>query len=318
MPLKTPQFWYRPAGIKAYALLPIAWLYQIGHRINQRFKPAPYETSIPVICIGNAVAGGSGKTPTAIALMALIKEAGFHKAPYFLTRGYGGETDAPRLVNAEKDKAGQVGDEPLLLARSAPTIVAKNRADGAKLAEQQGADLIVMDDGLQNQSIKKDISFLVIDRAVNFGNGKTIPAGPLREPLSKVLPKSDVVICIGRPLVSDKPVFEAEILTDKFDDTLKYIAFAGLGRPQKFLDTLEENKATIVGWHAFADHHLYSEYEIHEMLKEATEKKAHLITTEKDYMRLPKDLKNNIKTLPITLNFKDKKAIVDLMCEKLG
>ncbi len=318
MPFKTPEFWYQPAGLRAYALLPFAWLYQIGHVINQGLKSSPYKSSIPVICIGNAVAGGSGKTPAALSFMKTIQESGLYKNPYFLTRGYGGESNSTSLVDAQKHNAAQVGDEALLLAKHAPTIVATNRADGAKLAERADADLIIMDDGLQNNSLVKDITFLVIDRAVDFGNGKTIPAGPLREPLSRVLPKIGAVICIGRPLQSDKTVFEADITPIENNLTGKYIAFAGLGRPKKLLKTLQDMKANIVGWHEFADHHLYTQFEIDALLKEANAQDAQLITTEKDHVRLPKAVKDKIKTLPIALNFKDENSLVTFLKNKLN
>ncbi len=174
-----------------------------------------------------------------------------------------------------------------------------------------------MDDGLLNNALHKDITFLVIDRAVDFGNGKTIPAGPLREPLSRILPKSDAVICIGAPLHSDKPVFEASITPDAFDTTQKYIAFAGLGRPEKFLNTLKELNADIVGWHEFADHHAYNADEINDLLKQAKDKNATLITTEKDLIRLPTNLKSQVQALPITLNFSNKNTLTDFLKESL-
>ena len=320
MPFKTPKFWYAPMGLKAYALTPLAWLYQIGHRLNQAFKPAPYKANIPVICIGNAVAGGSGKTPTAIAVMALIKENNVVQNPVFVTRGYGGTNQDAYEVDVQNYDVTASGDEAYLLAQHATTIIAKNRADGAKLAESLGADLIIMDDGLLNNSLHKDITFLVIDRAVDFGNSKTIPAGPLREPLSRILPKSDAVICIGAALHSDKPVFEATIISEAktIDTTQKYIAFAGLGRPEKFKHTLEDLGADILGWHEFADHHAYSADEINDLQKEANTKNATLITTEKDHIRLPTSLKSQVQTLAITLEIKGKKSLTDFLNGQLS
>lgn len=153
MPLKTPSFWYGSNSIAAYALTPLSWLYQLGHSLNQALKPAPYHSKIPVICIGNAVAGGSGKTPTVISLVQLLKQQGVIKNPFILTRGYGGSITNPTLVDPSKRTVNDVGDEALLLARHAPTIIAANRADGAKYAEENKADLIIMDDGLQNNSL---------------------------------------------------------------------------------------------------------------------------------------------------------------------
>lgn len=318
MPLKTPKFWYKKPGIIAYALLPLAWIYQIFHRLNQALNNQSYQSSIPVICIGNAVAGGSGKTPTAISLMNLVKQDTQYKNPVFLMRGYGGEIKAPFILNPDKHTLAQAGDEAFLLARVAPTIISPNRADGARLAEEHGADLIIMDDGLQNKSLQKDISFLVIDRAVDFGNGKTIPAGPLREPLSYLLPKIDSVICIGRSLHSDKAVFDSTLEPTRDKLSGDYIAFAGLGRPEKFLHSLQDMGANITGWHSFPDHHLYTTYEIDRLLQQAEEKNATLITTEKDYVRLPDSVKDKIETLPVTIKFKQDSELLSFIKNKLN
>ena len=313
MPAKTPKFWYKDAGLYAALLSPLAGLYQIGHRISQRFQPKPYKSHIPVICIGNAVAGGSGKTPTAIALMRLITANELYQNPVFVTRGYGGTKKEAYEVDVDSYKVSESGDEAYLLAQNAPTIIAKNRADGAKLAEKMKADLIIMDDGLLNNSLHKNISIMVIDRMVDFGNGKTIPAGPLREPLTQCLPKIDAIISIGAPLKYEKPVFEAKITAKEQDLKGSYIAFAGLGRPEKFLQTLEDLKLDLVGWREFADHHPYTLDEIKDLLKEADDKDAELITTEKDHIRLPKTLQKKVKTLPIKLELAAPNTLVDFL-----
>lgn len=309
MPFKTPLFWYRPPAFLAHVLTPISWLYQLGHSLNQALKPAPYKASIPVICIGNAIAGGSGKTPTAIALLKIIKDQNIARNPIFLTRGYSGEITQATLVN-KKHSSRDVGDEALLLARHAPTIISANRAEGAKLAEKQKADLIIMDDGLQNNSLHKDLSFLVVDRAVDFGNGKTIPAGPLREPLRKILPKVRAVICIGAAFHYDKAVFQASITPDnKLDKNKSYIAFAGLGRPDKFKNTLIDLNVNLVGWYPFADHHVYTDAEINLLKAEVEKNNAALVTTEKDFARLSMTQSKDIAVLPIKLNFNNPEDI---------
>jgi len=314
MPLKTPKFWYAPIGWLAILLLPVAWLYQFSHRLFQASKrAAPYQADMPVICIGNAVAGGSGKTPVAIALMKFVKENKIAQNPVFLTRAYGSQNQDVRLVNIAQYDPIKDGDEAYLLAQTAPTIIANDRAEGAKLAQENKADLIIMDDGLLNNSLHKDITFLVIDRAVNFGNNKTIPAGPLREPLSRILPKSNAVICVGEKLQSDKPVFAGSVVTNKADLAGDYVAFAGLGRPEKFLQTLEQHKVNVTSWHEFADHHNYSPLEIGKLLEEAKQKNASLITTEKDYVRIPKDMKKDIQTLPISFKFENEKEILNFL-----
>lgn len=318
MPLKTPAFWYAPRGLYSLLLTPISWLYQIGHRLNQARQNSPYKPSIPVICVGNAVAGGSGKTPTVISLVKLLKEQGVVKNPFILTRGYGGQITEATLVDPSNHSAVQVGDEPLLLSHYAPTIISANREDGAKLAEENSADLIIMDDGLQNNHIVKTLSLLVIDRSSDFGNGKTIPAGPLREPLGRLLPKVQGIICIGHPFHSDLAVFVASITPeDKLDTTKIYIAFAGLGRPEKFKMTLESLKTYLVGWHEFADHHHYTDKDIAMLRAEAAEKNAILVTTEKDHVRLPADFAKEVETLPITLTLDDPKVLGDYIAKKI-
>ncbi len=318
MPLSTPSFWYKQRGILSALLTPVSWLYQLGHIINQTFKGTPYRSSIPVICIGNAVAGGSGKTPTVLSLTPLLKEHKISKNPFVLTRGYGANITEPTLVDFNKHTASDVGDEALLLAKKAPTIISPNRADGAKFAEENGADLIIMDDGLQNNHLHKTLSFLVIDRQIDFGNGKTIPAGPLREPLKKVLSKTAAVICIGNALHADKPVFESSIEpTTTLDLKIKYVAFAGLGLPDKFKNTLIDMDANLVGWHPFPDHHPYTDRDIKKLHAEATAKGATLITTEKDFVRLPMKLRENIQTLPIQLQFKKPSDLLTFISKKM-
>ena len=171
-----------------------------------------------------------------------------------------------------------------------------------------------MDDGLFNQSLDKTINLLVVDRAVDFGNGLTIPAGPLREPLSKILPRVQGVICIGNAFHSDLPVIEASITpSDSIDAQQPYIAFAGLGRPEKFKQTLEENGMNIVGWYAFPDHHPYTDQEIETLKKEAQEKDAKLITTEKDFVKINSDLRNNIDVLKIELSISNDDTLTNLI-----
>lgn len=300
---KTPSFWFQKPGLLSTVLTPVSWLYQAGHMINQSLQGKAYKASIPVLCVGNAIAGGGGKTPVTIALVDLIKENGIYKNPFILTRGYGRKNNEALLVNIKKHNSEDVGDEPLLLAQHAPTIVSADRSEGARLAEKYGADVIIMDDGLLNQSLHKDLTFLVIDRQIDFGNNKTIPAGPLREPLSKILPKADAVITIGRAFdAADQPVFESALIADKKPDTgTSYVAFAGLAIPDKFKNTLLDLNYNVTAWHPFPDHHPYSPSDI-EMLK-ATE--GQLITTEKDYVRLPEDFKEKVETLPVTIQFKD-------------
>ncbi|HPD83237.1 MAG: tetraacyldisaccharide 4'-kinase [Alphaproteobacteria bacterium] len=319
MNFKTPKFWHKRMSILSILLIPLSWLYRLGHVINMKRQPPPYHAKIPVICIGNAIAGGSGKTPSVIALVKLIKENNIAQNPFILTRGYGRKTKTPILVDLNKHHANDVGDEALLLGQHSPTIVSSNRADGAKLAEEIGADIIIMDDGLQNNHLHKNINFLVVDRQIDFGNNRVLPAGPLREPLSSILPKIHAILCIGRPFHSDKAVFQSFILPqDGLDLNKNYVAFAGLGYPEKFKNTLLDLKAKLVGWHTFPDHHSYSEQELEDMQDDALNKQAVLITTEKDYARLPESWKKKIINFPIELQFKSPNDIVQFLELGLG
>lgn len=318
MPLKTPAFWYRPSGFLAHTLTPAAWLYQAGHNLNQAIKTKPYKSSLPVICVGNAIAGGSGKTPTVITLINLLKQQGIASNPAVLTRGYGGTIKKATIVKPDQHTAKDVGDEPLLLAKHAMTIISPDRAEGARLAEQNKANFIIMDDGLTNQSLNKTINLLVVDRQMDFGNCKTIPAGPLREPLSKILPKTDAVICIGEPFHSDKEVFEVTLETAGTIDTSKeYIAFTGIAFPEKFRNTLDGAGAKISGWHTFADHHNFTDSELTRLQSEAKEKNSTLITTEKDHARLPDSFKKEIETLPVEIKLKTPENLITFIQERL-
>ncbi len=315
MPMRTPQFWYKPRGILSTLLTPLSWLYRLGDKINQALKPTPYKSSIPVICVGNATAGGGGKTPTVIALTKILTD----KKITILTRGYGGETTEPLIVNLNKHEARHVGDEALLLAQHATTIICRNRAEGAKLAEKDKAEIIIMDDGLQNNSLIKDFTFMVIDRQIDFGNNKIIPAGPLRAPLKETLRKSDAVICIGALLQSDLPVFESTIEPqNNIDENQQYIAFAGLAIPDKFKNTLLDLKAQLIVWYPFPDHHPYTYEDIQNLKAIAAEKNAKLITTEKDFVRLSKDQKENIETLPISLKFSNPDDLKEFIDTKIS
>lgn len=331
MRLKTPHFWYRrpsaPAPALEKALTPLSFLYRLGSAANQRFSD-PEKCGIPVICIGNLVAGGSGKTPSAIALMQLIREKQLFTSPHFLTRGFGGSESGPLLVDYFKHKSEEIGDESLLLAKNAFTVVSTERAAGARLAVQKGADLVIMDDGLQNNSLHKDLNFIVIDGSVGFGNEKLLPAGPLREPLNTGLARADAFILIGKDkagvleiLPEHKPVFNASVEVPnnaKPDPGKKYVAFAGLGRPEKFYQQLQHFGLDIVGWHPFPDHYPYTAEEIQKLTFEAKEKGAILITSEKDYKRIPDaDWAVEIAHMPIELIWQDETALLSFLKERL-
>ena len=336
MLLKTPKFWYtKTSGTQelpthfcalSQILKPVSVLYQLGHRLNQKFTKR-YKAPLPVICIGNVTAGGSGKTPTCISLSSLIKKSGLFSSPYFLTRGYGGNDTGPRHIE-DHDTVHQVGDEPLLLASYSNTIISKNRVDGAKKAHDLGADVIIMDDGLQNMSIDKTLSFMVIDGSMGLGNQLTLPAGPLREPFSYALNRSDAIIIIGEDtygvshlIPSDKPIFTANILPDITVSSIPtdkpYFAFAGLGIPEKFYTTLRNDELEIVETCNFPDHYPYTENDISLLLEKAKPLGASLITTEKDYVRLSKTLQKQVYMYPVTLKWDNESSLIRFIVEKI-
>ncbi len=331
MRIKTPSFWYaKNAGLSerlqkgAFWLLSLA--YGAAHKIHQA-AGKPRKASMPVICVGNITAGGSGKTPAALALMKLIQQHKLALKPHFLTRGYGGEETGPTLIDLKKHRYPGVGDESLILAKTAPCVVARERFRGAQFAAEKGADMVLMDDGLQNQSIIKDFSFVVIDGTSGFGNGMMIPAGPLRQPLAEGLKQAGAFIIVGEDrhnvaaiLPAGKPVLSARIEIDEAHippRDASYLAFAGLGRPEKFRNTLESIGLDVKIWKEFPDHYSYTLPELQGLLQESRNTGTRLLTTEKDLMRIPDAFHQYIETLPVSLRFEDPNSVVILLSEIL-
>jgi tetraacyldisaccharide 4'-kinase len=274
----------------------------------------PYRAKARVICVGNLTAGGSGKTPVALAIGARLKAKGLRV--FFLTRGYGGSESGPLEVTSSSHTATQVGDEALLLARSAPTIVARDRATGAALAEEKGAEVIVMDDGHQNFTLAKDLSLVVVDGETGFGNGRMIPAGPLREPLAQGLARADAVVVMqgGDPDLAGYPGprLHARLMAKDNDFKGKAVfAFAGIGRPEKFLSSLKDAGAIVTGTQFFADHHPFTAEEISALKARAGD--ALLVTTEKDLVRLGGKDRADVSALPVEACFDDEPALNALL-----
>lgn len=306
--MKQPLFWKR-SSIYNILLCPFSAVY-VGASFLRKRTCKPCTADIPVICVGNITSGGAGKTPTAIAIAKILLKMG--KKPVFLSRGYGGSLQVPTIVNPDIHLSEQTGDEPLLLSRVAPTIISKNRVLGAKLACEQGFDVIIMDDGLQNPTINKTISLLVIDGTFGLGNVYIIPAGPLRESLKNALAKTTAVIFIGDdktnllPKLKDKQIIKAKIKAEVMEKKAdKYIAFAGLASPEKFFNTLKENSYNIIDEISFADHYQYQDDDIASLHKLAHSHDGRLITTEKDMVRLSKTERNDIEVLPIAIEFEN-------------
>lgn len=322
--MNPPDFWNQPTiHWRHLWLLPLAWLYDFGRWLRLKFS-RPTLLPIPVICIGNINAGGTGKTPTALWLASLLKPTG--KRIFFLSRGYGGKWDGPVMVDPKRHLAHEVGDEPLLLAKSCPTIIAKDRRKGAKMAIELGAELIIMDDGMQNPQLHKDLQLVVVDGAVGFGNCSVMPLGPLRQNLPSGLNQADVFIMIGNPKIelrqrleaTGKPILMAKFQTDQsLVKGKRLVAFCGIGRPSKFFETLKQAGANLVGEQAFPDHHPFNDTELEGVYAVASQKGAQLITTEKDATRLPSTWQMLVQILPVSLEVEGREMLVPLL-RKLG
>jgi tetraacyldisaccharide 4'-kinase len=256
---------------------------------------------VPVICLGNLTVGGAGKTPAALAVGHLLLE--MHERPFFLSRGYGGRLAGPVRVDPGFHHAAEVGDEPLMLARLAPTIIARDRIAGAKTARKGGASVIVMDDGFQNPSLTKDASIVVVDGTRGIGNGRVLPAGPLRAPLESQLKQARAIVIVGpkdgAPQVAQAArrhgvaIFHARLEPDRGSLVAlggkKVLAFAGIGNPDKFFTTLTEAGVPVAEQKSFPDHHRYTAAEANTLIARADASALVLMTTEKDHVRLAGD-----------------------------
>jgi tetraacyldisaccharide 4'-kinase len=305
--MRAPGFWWRKSGAAAALLSPLAAIY--GSIAARRLAQSGERVGVPVICIGNPTVGGAGKTPTAIMVARMLAAAGGR--PAFLTRGYGGKLSGPVQVEASHTAA-DLGDEPLLLARVASTVVSRDRVAGARLAIAAETSVIVMDDGFQNPALAKDLSILVIDGARGIGNGRVIPAGPLRTPLAPQLARAHAILIVGDgPMpATNLPTFHGRLVPDRAAlarvENRRVLAFAGIGDPQKFFATLAAAGINAQIQRGFADHHRYRADEAAALIAEAERHDLALVTTEKDLVRLQGDpalaaLAARTQALPVEL-----------------
>ena len=323
--MQAPKFWYRSRSWQAFLLSPLGMVYAWATARRQK-NARPTRVDIPVICIGNLNVGGTGKTPTTIAIAQMLTSRGI--AVHIVSRGYGGSLQAVTQVDPRVHTADETGDEPLLMAAFAPTWVANERVAGARAAQNAGADVILLDDGFQDPSLIKDLSIIVVDATRGFGNGRCLPAGPLREPVHVGLKRANAVISIGEPeaqsqfrersadqlgriahiTASLKPIEMGMPWAEG-----RYLAFAGIGDPEKFFATLRGLGAPLVRTVALDDHQKLARPMIQRLMKEAQSMNAQLVTTEKDAARLPADLRSGILSLPVRLEFDDANALETLL-----
>ncbi|MEL6585928.1 MAG: tetraacyldisaccharide 4'-kinase [Pseudomonadota bacterium] len=321
--MRAPGFWARPSSLVSTVLAPLGWVYAYG--TARRLRQTGVRLDCPVICVGNLTAGGTGKTPTVIALLERLMARGH--APHVVTRGYGGSAEGPVRVDPSVHRADEVGDEALLLAAFGPTWVAKDRVAGGQAAQTAGADVILLDDGFQNPALVKDLSIVVVDTGVGFGNGRCIPAGPLREPVETGLARADLILTIGPKAEQDRLTFgplpprvEGALLplkTGMVWERLPVFAFAGIGRPEKFFQTLRDLGADIRDQVALADHQPLTPALLKRLGDRAASLSAQPVTTEKDAVRLPPNLRGQVLTVPVRLNLEDT-ATLDAALGRLG
>jgi tetraacyldisaccharide 4'-kinase len=330
--MHEPAFWYRPSSLTSRLLMPLGAVY--GAVAARRLAREGLDAGIPVLCVGNYHVGGAGKTPAVLALVNLLRDAG--EAPIVLSRGYGGKLRGPVKVDSERHAATDVGDEPLMMARAVPVVVARDRADGVALARSQGASVIVMDDGFQNPAIAKDVSLIVIDGDRGLGNACVFPAGPLRAPLPPQLARTDALIIVGNGSAADAVaaaivaqgglVLRAHLVPDEASVAAlrgkRVLAFAGIGDPGRFFRTLRTGGVEVVAEQAFADHHLFSENEIETLVAATKRDGLTLVTTEKDLARLRRGGElmpgaRDIVPFPVTLRFDDEARLLRFVTDRL-
>jgi tetraacyldisaccharide 4'-kinase len=317
--MRAPEFWTAHSALAtglAWTLSPLGALYDLGGRV--RFATTtPYRPALRVICVGNLTAGGTGKTPVAIALGRRLAASGAKVG--FLTRGFGGALKGPIAADPQRHASADTGDEPLLLAAAAPTIVARDRVEGAKLAESLGLDTLIMDDGFQNPSLAKDLSLVVVDGSTGFGNGFVIPAGPLRETVARGLSRAQAIVMMGdgpAPAAA-LPVMRARLVPDAQSAARvqgrKVAAFAGIGRPEKFFETLRACGANVVLARPFPDHYAFTDADWSSLTGDAAEYGAMLVTTEKDWVRLRPEWRAKALAFCVTASFENDAALDQLL-----
>jgi tetraacyldisaccharide 4'-kinase len=318
--MRAPEFWHEPPGLTANLLAPVGAAWDIATRLR-RAVARPYRAPVPVLCVGNLVAGGSGKTPIVLSLAGMFRASGI--AVQIVTRGYDGDLAGPVRVDPARHDATAVGDEALLLAVSAPCWVARDRAAGIAAAAEAGAAIALLDDGFQNPSVAKDLSLVVVDSEYGFGNGRVMPAGPLREPIAPGLGRADAIVLIGdAPAPQELGSVSRPILRAALEPVngarfagARLAAFAGIGRPEKFFAALRRLGANLIATQSFPDHHSFRADEIARLRETAERADARLVTTAKDCVRLPSAWREGIEVLEVEIRWRDAAMLQRLLSD---
>lgn len=313
---KTPEFWNQQS-LPAKILSPISLVY--ASAVANRVKQKGYKSKLPVICVGNLVAGGAGKTPTALYITHLLQSKGLK--PHFLASGYSASLKiATKVIDEDASK---YGDEAVLLSKTAPAWIGRDRAQTAQMAEAEKADALVLDDGFQNPSLEKTFSVIVVDGEYGFGNGRVIPAGPLRELPQEAAKRADAVIIIGEQTAKigkfTLPTFSAnvEISFPDFIRDENIVAFCGLARPEKFFNSLKKEGLKVIEEISFPDHHPYSESDLKAVLSIASQSAAVVVTTEKDYVKIPPKLRMMVQLVKMEIALDNEKEFSSLLFKKI-
>lgn len=331
--MREPAFWYRPPKLMSRLLWPLGTIY--GAVTEWRMDRAGRSPGIPVICIGNYHVGGAGKTPVTLRLAEILRASG--EFPIVVSRGYGGRLPGPVCVVPDVHSACDVGDEPLMMATRLPVVVSRDRVAGAALAKSKGASVILLDDGFQNPSLRKDLSVVVIDGNRGVGNGQVFPAGPLRAPLPAQTARTDVLVIVGEARSTggiverlDRrgvPVLRATLRADANSVMAlrdrRVLAFAGIGDPDRFFSTLRAHGVNVVDAKSFADHHAFSASELAHLSEVAGEKSLKLVTTEKDMARIRSDASlaafaHSIATFAVTMEFEDEDELRRILADRIA
>ena len=319
--LKTPKFWYlKRDTYLSNSLYPFSLLFRLGTKLRNILSQKK-NAELPIICIGNIVVGGAGKTPVSLNIGKMLRKAGY--SPHFVSKGYAGIEKNNTLVQTWHSPK-SVGDESILLSEVAPTWIGFDRNKSFNLAKENGADCIIMDDGFQNPTIQKDFSIIVINEEQEFGNKRVMPSGPLRESITRGLSRTNLIVVIGtisqeikNKIPNQIPVINASFAIsneNKIFKGQKITAFAGIAYPEKFFNSLRKQGAKIVKEIVYPDHHIFDENDLLNLAEIANKTQSILVTTKKDYVRIPKSYRSLINTLEGEIVFKDEKLLLEILC----